>query len=79
MRLFVTVNNKPAILVGYAPGKDAPMGIVIGIAPYPMAVDLKDCILPKMSRKLRRKIQKWTKEETQAAQRSLAVEGRLDA
>lgn len=73
MRLFVTVNGRPAIIVGYAPTKDgSPLAIVIGLAPTPSAVSLSDCILPELPRKLRRKIKVQLRNETQDARREIA-------
>jgi hypothetical protein len=76
MRLYVTVHNRPGIIVGYAPGpKGIPRAVVIGLESHPVAVDLADCILPKLPKKLERKIKAITKAETRDAQRLLIEQG----
>lgn len=68
MRLYVTVKGQPAIVVGYGPGKNGPKAIVMGLGEMLASVSLEDCTLPKMPKKLVRKILAYVKAETRAAQ-----------
>ncbi len=69
MRLYVKVQGRPAIIVGYA-NAEADIGvqaIVIGLEPYPLAVPLSECELPKLPKRLKRKLRAVAKRETQDA------------
>lgn len=72
MRLFVTVKGRPAIVVGYGPGKTGPKAMVIGLGDGIDAVNPGDCILPRMPKRLRRKIASFVKQETKDLQNDLS-------
>ena len=73
MRLFGTVDGKPAIGVGYGPSKSGPRMIVImADSDHPIHVSLEDFKLPRVPKKLQRKVRAWVKQETKAAQQALA-------
>lgn len=65
MRLYVKVNGRPGIIIGYGPGKSSPMAIVIGLDDFPTPVALDLCELPKLPKRLRKKIKNHAKKETQ--------------
>jgi len=73
MKLHVTIDGRPAIIVGYGPGKNGtPKAICISDKwSTPFAVELGDCILPKIPRKLQRRIRTLVRAETRNAQRQL--------
>lgn len=76
MRIFVTVENNPAVIVGYGPGIDGiPKAIVIGLAPHPVAVALELCVLPQLPKRLIRKIRRHAKIATREAIREVAEAG----
>jgi len=73
VKLYIKIDGQPAVIVGYGPGKNGPQAIVIGLAPHPVAVSLDKCLLPKIPRKLERKIKSWAKRETINAQVELVI------
>lgn len=76
MRLFVTVEGHPAIIVGYGPSADGvPKAIALGLAPHPVAVALEHCVLPKLPKRLARRVRKYAKHETRDAMREIAEAG----
>ena len=76
MKLYVSIEGKPAVIVGYAPG---PKAIVIGLERYPVAVSLDKCILPRLPKKLERRARAIARAETKAAQRRIIEQSHLDA
>lgn len=73
MKLHVTIDGRPAIIVGYGPGKNGtPKAICITENFNTLvAVELGDCILPKIPRKLQRRIRTLVRAETRNAQHEL--------
>ncbi len=66
MRLHVKVGNRPGIIVGYGPDKHGPKAIVlIAGNDHPVAVDLHECKLPKLPKRLQRRARAFFKHETQ--------------
>lgn len=69
MRLSVKVNGRPGIIVGYAPGAKGSLGplaiVLIAGCDHPMSIPLIECKLPRLPKRLARKIRKWAKAETQ--------------
>lgn len=75
MRLFVTIDGRPAIIVGYGPGKSKPVAIVMGLGPTLEAVDLDRCMLPKLPKRLNRKLRKFVRQETVDARSEIVALG----
>jgi len=66
MRIHVKIDNRPGIIIGYGPGKHGPKAIVLMAgSDHPVAIGLEDCKLPKLPKKLQRRVRAWTKRETQ--------------
>jgi hypothetical protein len=63
MILHVVVDGKPAVVVGYGPGKDGrPLAIVAGLDAALRAVPLVECVLSQAQRKVVRHIKASAKE-----------------
>ena len=71
MRLYVTIDGKPAIIVGFGPTSTEPVAIIITHENTLETASLGSCVLPKVSKRLRRKIATYIKSETKAAQADL--------
>ena len=79
MRLFGTVNGRPAICVGYVQGKSQVLAVcLVSDTPHPVDVPLIDFLLPRMPKKLRHKIHAYVKQQTKLAQKAL-IEAPADA
>lgn len=72
MKVFVTINGQPAIAIAFAQSKGgAMMAIVIGLGKTLEAIPLSDCVLPRLPRRLRKKIDAQVKRETRKVQEQL--------
>jgi hypothetical protein len=71
VRLYVTIDGKPAIVVGFGPSEAGPVAIIITCENTLESAPLGSCALPKVSKRLRRKIATYIKFETKAAQSDL--------
>lgn len=75
MRLFIKIDGcEPGMIVAYPPSENGvPMAIVIcGSSPSPICIPLSRCLLPKIPKRLERKIRSFYKRETIEAQIELA-------
>lgn len=68
MRLFGTYNGKPVVAWAVFQGTDGARVVVMGDQPTPFDIPLSDFQLPKLPKRLKKKIHAYVKAETKAAQ-----------
>lgn len=77
MRLFIKIDGRePGMIVGYGPGESgSPTAIVLcASSETPVAIELARCILPRVPKRLERKIRRFWKNETIDSRVALATE-----
>ena len=71
MRLFGTYKGQPVVAWAVFQGKTGARVVVIGIDDHPIDIALQDFQLPKVPKRLRKKVAAYARAETRAARAEL--------